>query len=810
MELCTYNIKIKGTVQGVGFRPFVYRLALEHDLAGFVFNHSQGVTIEVEGLPANLNRFLAQLQQKPPPLAVIEQVERFPLPPRGERAFAIVPSTEAAEHFTLISPDIATCEDCRRELFDPADRRYRYPFINCTNCGPRLTIIRDVPYDRAQTTMDVFPMCPDCQREYEDPTDRRFHAQPNACPVCGPQVWLLERRPGTGKRAWGSDFQSPFLRQLCRLTAGQWSAVEGTDPIRETARLLQEGAIVAIKGLGGYHLACDATNEQAVATLRARKYREDKPFALMAPDLATVEQYCVVSETERRLLLSPRRPIVLLRRRPAGQLPPIAPSVAPKQRYLGFFLPYTPLHYLLLAGFGRAMVLTSGNVSDEPIAYEDADAFARLENIADYFLTHNRAIYRRCDDSVTRAFREREMLLRRSRGYAPQPLRLPFATEVQVLAVGAHLKNTFCLTRDGYAILSHHIGDLENEAALRAFEEGIAHFERLFDVHPRIIAHDLHPDYLATQYALKRRVREEGRGTGGTGNSVPVQHHHAHIAACLADNGCCEQVLGVSFDGVGLGPDGTIWGGEFLVADYGSYERVGHLAYVPMPGGERAIKEPWRMAATWLYRLYGADFLNLPLPFVQRLDLAKWRVLRQMLDRNLNCPLTSSVGRLFDAVAALVGVRDAVNYEGQAAIELEMLADESCTEAYRFDLKESEGVTILEPAPVLRAVVADILAGAALEGIAARFHRGLARAIGEVCALLRERRGLNVVALSGGVFQNMFLLESTVRKLEAGGFKVLVHSRVPPNDGGLSLGQAAIAAWVVGERGRCAWESLCG
>lgn len=760
------RVDVEGIVQGVGFRPFVYRLATEERLAGWVLNHSAGVVMEVEGSAATLERFLHRLAREVPPLARLEKVRWQEVPVQNEETFRIERSAAAAEHFTFLSPDVATCADCLAELHDPADRRYRYPFTNCTNCGPRFTIIRDVPYDRPQTTMDVFPMCPACQREYEDPLDRRFHAQPNACPACGPKVELRDR-------------------------AGQ--LLETPDPFAAAAERLRAGFLLAVKGLGGYHLACDARNETAVATLRSRKYREDKPFALMARDLEQIRFHCFVTPEDELLLTGSRRPIVLLRRRPTS---PIAPSVAPGQRTLGFMLPYTPFHHLLLEAFGGELVLTSGNVSDEPIAYRDEDAWLRLRPIADYFLLHNRDIHIRCDDSVTRTFRGREMLLRRSRGYAPQPLRLPWGEGPSVLAVGGHYKNTFCLTRHGYAFLGHHIGDLENEAALRSFEEGIDHFQRLFDIKPEIIAHDLHPDYLATKYA-KGLEHEDAKREGAKARSVVrlvgVQHHHAHIASCLVDNGCTERVIGVAFDGTGLGTDGTIWGGEFLIADCAAFERVAHLVPFPLAGNERAIKEPWRVAATLLWQTFGDAFAEFPIPFVRSLDRSRWALLKQAIEKRLNCPWTSSAGRLFDAIAALVGVRSEVRYEGQAAIELEMLADEQCEEAYAFDLLDADGTFQLGWSGLVEEVVADLQRGRAPREIAARFHNALARAIVAVARRLRATYDLPTVALSGGVFQNMFLLERTVRLLEAEGFTVLTHSQVPPNDGGLALGQAAVA-----------------
>lgn len=755
-----WRVEVGGIVQGVGFRPFVYRLATERGLTGAVWNHPRGVSIEVEGPEEALRDFLWTLRHQAPPLAVIEEVVVREQPLRRDPTFCIRPSAEEEEHFTLISPDVATCADCLRELFDPADRRYRYPFINCTNCGPRYTIILDVPYDRPKTTMRVFPMCPACEEEYHDPTDRRFHAQPNACPLCGPRL----------------EWQEGSLRRL------------GEEALQEAVAALRAGKVVAIKGLGGYHLACDATNEEAVATLRRRKHREDKPFALMARDLEQVGLYAHLSPAEERLLASPRRPIVLLwRKEPPSGVPPIAPSVAPLQPTLGFMLPYTPLHHLLMASLPFPIVLTSGNLSEEPIAYKDEDALRRLAPIADAFLLHNREIHIRCDDSVIRVFRGEEYPLRRSRGYAPQPL--PFLPRgPSVLAVGAHLKNTFCLTTAGYAFLSHHIGDLENELAFRAFVEGIRHLERLFDVRPQILACDLHPDYLATQYA-HRRAREEGLPL------VEVQHHHAHVAACLAERGQEGPAIGVAWDGAGLGPDGTLWGGEFLLATLTDFRRVGWFEPIRLLGGEKAMREPWRTALSLLWPLGEGEAPGLK-DFLVRLGEARLSLLRRAWEQGWNAPRTTSVGRLFDGVAALLGLRAQANYEGQAAVELEALSRSSpCREPYPFVLRQAEGgaweVGLEE---WLKALLEDLRRGRPPAEIGRRFHATLTAVLVEMCRRLRETFGVNTVALSGGVFQNMLLLEGAVEGLRAIGFEVLWHHRVPPNDGGLSLGQAAVAA----------------
>jgi hydrogenase maturation protein HypF len=763
MALRRARVRVEGIVQGVGFRPFVHALAGRLGLAGLVGNDAGGVFVEVEGSAETVERFLEALAAEAPPLAVIERVTATPLAPTGVRGFAIAPSEAGGERQALVSPDTATCDDCLRELADPADRRYRYPFVNCTNCGPRFTIVRDVPYDRPATTMAGFAMCADCAREYHDPADRRFHAQPVCCPACGPALALLDRDGGAA--------------------AG--------DPLAGAAARLREGAVVAVKGLGGYHLAADAASEPAVAALRARKHREDKPFAVMVADLEAARALCQVDAVEAAMLTSPRRPIVLLRRRPPGSGADVAASVAPGNRSLGVMLPYTPLHHLLLAEVGRPIVLTSGNVSDEPIAYRDEEARERLGGIADWFLTHDRPIHVRADDSVVRAFGGRELPLRRSRGFAPLPLPLPWPFPRHVLACGAELKHTFCLAKGGHAFLSHHVGDLENYETYRSFTEGVEHFRRLFAVEPEVVAHDLHPEYLSTKYALELDgVELEG-----------VQHHHAHVAACLADNGEPGPVLGVAFDGLGYGPDGTIWGGELLVADLESFRRVGHLEVVTMPGGTAAIKEPWRMAAVWLDQALGGQV-------PERLDVVgrnqdRWERVVALARSGTASPATSSAGRLFDAVAAILGVRDTINYEGQAAVELEQLADPSETTAYPAQISGpgSEGGPLrLGGTDLIRAVVSDVVAGVATPLVAARFHNGLAGATVAACQTLRDDTGLGTVALSGGVFQNMLLLERTVAALEQQGFRVLVHSRVPPNDAGISLGQAAVAG--ARDRGR--------
>jgi hydrogenase maturation protein HypF len=757
-------VRVEGIVQGVGFRPFVYGLATRLGLGGVVGNDADGVFAEIEGDPAAVARFLVLLEREPPPLARIDKVTTRDVTPAGSAAFAIAPSPAAGgSRRALVSADTATCADCLAELADPGDRRYGYPFINCTNCGPRFTIVTSVPYDRAATTMAGFEMCPPCAAEYHDPADRRFHAQPTCCPACGPRL-RLETSDG-----------APV------------PGLPGSGPIAAAAALLRAGQVLAVKGLGGYHLAADAGSAAAAAALRERKHREDKPFAVMVADVAAARRLCEVSGTAAGLLASARRPIVLLPRRPAGpdEPPAVAPAVAPGNRQLGVMLPYTPLHHLLLRELAAPMILTSGNVSDEPIAFIDADARQRLAGIADAVLAHDRAIHIRTDDSVVRVFRGGAAVLRRSRGYVPEPLPVPVTFARPVLACGAELKSTFCLGAREHAFLSHHIGDLENAETLRSFTAGIEHFRRLFDIEPQVIAHDLHPDYLSTAHAA-RLAELSGAELAG------IQHHHAHIASCLADNGETGPVIGVAFDGTGYGPDGTIWGGEFLIADLAGYRRAAYLEPVPMPGGAAAIRQPWRMTASYLAAAYPDGSGPAGLAVRARNERA-WGTIAAMAERGINAPLTSSAGRLFDAVAALLGVRDAISYEGQAAIELEQLADPAEPGCYRAAAHGGEPLRIAA-ADLVRAAAGDLGAGVSAPVIAARFHNGVAALIEETCVTLRERCGLDAVALSGGVFQNLLLADRVVSALAHRGFRVLTHRRVPCNDGGISLGQAVIAA----------------
>jgi hydrogenase maturation protein HypF len=780
-------IEIAGIVQGVGFRPFIYRLATENNLTGFITNTEAGVSIEVEGPEDAVEAFLARLPTEVPPLARITSMLVADRPSNHDLDFRILPSRAGEERRVLIAPDVAICDDCLRELFNPADRRYRYPFINCTNCGPRYTIVRDIPYDRAKTSMAPFPMCPECQREYDDPRDRRFHAQPNACWKCGPHVELWDAR-------------------------GQH--IESADPIAEAIELLASGEIVAVKGLGGFHLAADAMNESAVARLRERKRRVEKPFAIMVANLAGVEEFCELDDVSRDLLQSPAHPIVLLKKKQPER---VAPSVAPFNRDLGVFLPYTPLHHLLFQRL-TALVMTSGNISEEPIAIDNAEAVERLRGLADYFLVHNREILLRADDSVLRVAGGRGRQVRRSRGYVPAPIFLKEELP-PVLAVGGELKNAVCLTRGREAFLSQHIGDLENLESYKFFESTVAGLERILEVEPKILAYDLHPDYFSTRWALAQAGME----------CVGVQHHHAHIASCMAENHLDGRVIGFALDGTGYGPDGNVWGGEVLVCDYGGFERLAHLQYIPMPGGSAAIVEPRRMAISYLFQHFGRDFWDLDIPFVRGLDRPRTETLLRLVERGINSPLTSSTGRLFDAVAALAGVREHVNYEAQAAIELEAAIEKKLPIAdcrlpisrhpssppgnsqsnlppltappwtsgdvvYPFAIREEGGGLIIDSRPLFLALAQDLRESVPTAIVSHRFHLGFVDVLARTAALARGRTGLDRVCLSGGSFQNCFLSEHLQTRLEREGFQVFTHAEVPCGDGGISLGQAVVAA----------------
>jgi hydrogenase maturation protein HypF len=752
-------ISVRGVVQGVGFRPFVYRLAAAHRLFGWVRNTSGKVEIEVEGGKTAIRNFLEELSIQAPPMARIEGIQTKYLSPQGYTDFRIEESVSKANQYQLVSPDIATCAECREEIFDPLNRRYRYPFTNCTNCGPRFTIIEDIPYDRPNTTMRDFKMCPRCQREFDDPLNRRFHAQPNACPECGPQLELVDAH---GKK------------EKC------------ADVIRKAAVLLIAGKIIALRGLGGFQLACDATNPATVNLLRARKHRPAKPFAVMASTIEDIMLHCRVSAAEAELLSSAQAPIVLLRWN--TKFSDIASDVAPDLKYLGMMLPYTPLHHLLLRAVGRPLVMTSANLSEEPIAKDNDEAFIQLHAIADYFLVHNRGIYARYDDSVFIVAENKPVALRRARGYAPSPIHLPYQSK-QILACGAELKNTFCLMRDDHAFVSQHIGDMENEETLEHFEHTVKLYQKLFRIEPEIIACDLHPEYLPSKYAA-HIAAEQGLPL------IPVQHHHAHIVSCMAENGVETPVIGVAFDGVGYGTDGAIWGGEFLVADWHGFRRAGHFEYVPMPGGAAAINKPYRMALGYLYSLLGADFSldGLPLGKINPVETA---IIRQQIQQRINCPLTSSAGRMFDAVAALVGLSREVSYEAEAAVALEMQAPDRFTKTgiktYPYSFKEQNGVNDVKLGKLFSAVVDDVRNQVAVSAISLKLHQTVAQISVAMCRVVSQQTGIKQVALSGGVFQNRLLLQLTSDGLQQSGFQVFTHHLVPCNDGGLSLGQAVIA-----------------
>jgi hydrogenase maturation protein HypF len=775
------RVSVRGIVQGVGFRPFVFNLAERFSLKGWVLNDSSGVEISVEGPREKVSDFISALHEEAPPLAHIESVRARQEPITGYESFEIRHSERQQGSYQLVSPDIATCADCFQEIFYPSDRRYRYPFTNCTNCGPRFTIIADMPYDRPNTTMRVFPMCNDCRQEYQDPRNRRFHAQPNACPVCGPRLELVP---------------SPERDDAYELLQ---SSAAGGDVIERAAALLQQGAILAIKGLGGFHLACDATNADAVAELRRRKRRPDKPFALMMTDLKEVRRYCSVTASTRELLTSPQCPIVLL---PWHKDSEIAEGVAPSYRYLGVMLPYTPLHHILLRDVGRPLVMTSGNLTEEPIAADNDEARQRLGHLADAFVLHNRDIYARYDDSVwfvpqiaiadegaSENIESVPQPIRRARGYAPFPIKTPMAVE-QILACGPEIKSTFCLTRDRYAFVSQHIGDMENLETLEHYQRTVDLFARLFRVEPKIVARDLHPDYIATAYAIRRAQELDVP-------CIPVQHHYAHLAACLADNEWDTEdgpVIGAIMDGTGYGADGQIWGGEWLVGDYATHRRVAHLQYLPLPGGDAATKAPWRIAFSYLYTLLDCGTAMRAVP--EAISTEVTTLLAQQIELRLNTASTSSMGRLFDAVSALLGICTHTSYEAQAAIELESAATAATgieTRAYPFGIRAIDGQQVVHLNETMASLVQDMERGEAVSVIAWRFHRTVAEIIVQVCQRISVETGLETVVLSGGCFQNRILLQMTVPALRKLGFQVLLHHRVPCNDGCVSLGQALIA-----------------
>lgn len=786
------QVEVSGIVQGVGFRPYIYRLATERQLVGTIGNTSVGVVIEIQGPAEAVNDFISRLPQEAPPLSRITEIMTRDLSPNGDHEFRIVASHGEEPVRTLISPDVATCDDCLREMFDPSDRRYRYPFTNCTNCGPRFTITHSIPYDRPFTSMAAFNMCPACQAEYDNPANRRFHAQPNACWDCGPQLELWDNKG---------------------------AVIDSVDPIAASIQALREGKIVSVKGLGGFHLAADATNTEAVALLRERKRRVGKPFAVMVPDLAAAKRICEVDLAEADVLQSIRRPIVLLRGRPgegtrASIVSSIARDIAPGNSYLGVFLPYTPIHYLLFReGQFPALVMTSGNLSEEPIAISNDEALRRLSGLADFFLVHNREILLRCDDSVVRVIsvpspQENEdgkvregvearapspvqgrlpgstQQLRRSRGFVPVPVFLHEEVP-SVLAIGGELKNTICLTKGKHAFLSQHVGDLENLESYNFFEEAITHLQKVLEIKPELIAYDLHPDYFSTKWALRRTDLP----------LVGVQHHHAHIASCMAENHLDGTVIGFALDGTGYGTDGNVWGGEVLIADYRDFDRAAHFEYVPLPGGAAAIHEPWRMALSYLAHHFGDDFKNLKLPFLREVSDAKLDLVLRMIDRRINSPLTSSCGRLFDSVAAIAGIRNHVSYEAQAAIELEMaISGQFDEDAYRFETVQRDGVLLINTRRMFGELIEGVSRGTPVSAISRKFHNGLVNIFVEIARILRDRTALNRVCLSGGTFNNLYLTTNLVAALTAASFEVFTQNEVPAGDGGVSLGQAMVAA----------------
>jgi hydrogenase maturation protein HypF len=782
------RVSIRGAVQGVGFRPFVYRLATGMGLPGWVVNSAAGVTVEVEGAPARLDEFRARLVEERPPRAVIQGLEASVLDPVGLAGFEIREST-AGEKTALVLPDIATCPDCLRELFDPADRRFRYAFTNCTNCGPRFTILHALPYDRPRTTMAGFRMCGACQAEYDDPLDRRFHAQPNACAACGPCLEL-----------WTPD--GAVLARGDEALAGAVAAIRG-------------GAIVALKGLGGFHLMADAGNDEAVLRLRAAKAREEKPFALMVADRAMAAALCRLGDAEARLLVSPEAPIVLLEKLDDRR---VGRAVAPGNPCLGLMLPYTPLHHLLLSDLRRPVVATSGNRADEPICTQEREALARLKGLADVFLVHDRPIARHADDSVLRVVLGRELMIRRARGYAPMPIEVA-GNRTQVLAVGAQLKNAIALSVGEQAFVSQHVGDLETPEALAAFEEVTTALQGIYDVCPTVVACDAHPDYPSTVYARRlgaKAVPAAGQAAGlcdplpAASRQLPaivkVQHHVAHVFGCMAENHLAPPALGVAWDGTGYGLDGTIWGGEFFSVAADGVRRVATFRPFGLPGGDQAIREPRRTAAAVLFAMQGAEaFEQEDLAPIRDLSAVERRALCRMLERGVNTPATSSVGRLFDAVAALAGLRQRVRYEGQAAMELEFAIDGRDSGGhYPFEWLDAgpPGPALLDWRPMMAALVADVRGGVGVSAVAARFHRTLA----EMIVYVAVRQGIESVVLSGGCFQNRRLTELAVSRLREAGCRPYWHQRIPPNDGGIALGQ--IAAVASGIRGAVVADEL--
>jgi hydrogenase maturation protein HypF len=747
------KILVRGIVQGVGFRPFVYNLALKRNLKGYVTNTSYGVEIEVQGDINNINKFINDLKYKNPPLTEIIEFQIKEIPLANYKYMEIKKSHCETTRSLLIAPDIAICEECLKEMLDPTNRRFLYPFINCTNCGPRYSIIKDLPYDRERTSMQVFKMCRACQDEYDDPHNRRFHAQPNACKVCGPKVWLA--KPSGEK-------------------------IESKDPIYEAAVALKQGKIVAIRGIGGFHLACDAKNSKAIKRLRERKLRWEKPLALMVKDLQHIKPYVTLSNPEERLLVSERRPIVLLKKQENIQLPS---EIAPNNQYLGIMLPYTPLHHILFQNAPPLLVMTSGNLTEEPIAIQNQEAIERLNKIADLFLMHDREILIRSDDSVVTWREDGLFFIRRSRGFAPLPIILKTKIKGNILALGGELKNTFCLLKQDMAFISQHIGDMDNLLTFEFFKSTLKNLKNILDIFPQLIGYDLHPEYFTTKYAAELSLPRIG-----------VQHHHAHMVSVMAEYGLEDKVIGIILDGTGYGLDHTIWGGEVLLGNLESFQRIAHLRYVPMPGGEKAIKEPWRMAVAYLYDTFGYSFPEIGLSFIKKIEKNKILVIREMIKQGVNSPFTSSCGRAFDAVASLIGIRNKVSYEAQAAIELEMLTEDIDKKSYKIDIIEENGILLGDLRPLIKTIVSDLRQKVPEYVISQRFHYALVLFFSRIVEIIRSQTGIKEVVLSGGVMQNRHILGGLRRNLEGKGFSVFIPRKMPCNDAGLCLGQALIAA----------------
>jgi hydrogenase maturation protein HypF len=773
------QLEISGVVQGVGFRPFLFVLASKHNLKGEVSNTPGGVLAEVEGTSDNIEKFCADIVEKKPLLASVTNIESQDIALTGFNFFKIVKSKFARGRTTLISPDVSICADCLEEMNNKDDRRFSYPFINCTNCGPRYTIIEGIPYDRPKTSMKHFLMCPECQREYDDPMNRRFHAQPNACPGCGPHVFFTDAK--------GNRLDS-----------------DPDDAVMLASRYLKQGKIVAIKGIGGFHLACDASNNEAVKNLRRRKKRPHKPFALMARSASVLFEHVKLSPKEKERLKSYHRPIVLLEKKDPFQkeLEGLASDIAPFNTCLGVMLPYTPLHYLLLEKGPKILIMTSGNRSGEPLSIENKDALDAFNHIADYFLFHNRDIYFRADDSIVRFQAGELRFLRRSRGYAPLPVFIKEKVP-HILGCGAGLKSTICLTKENYAFLSQHIGDLDNYKILDFYKDSFNHLSNILDIKPYIIAHDIHPDYMSTIWAneFKKKSDQEGSAI----NIIGVQHHHAHAVSCMAEHDLNEKVIAITLDGTGYGTDGKIWGGELLVCDRISFKRKAHLSYVPMPGGDAAVLEPWRMAVSFLFKAYGKDLSGLDIPFLQQMDKAKIAFIVQMIEKKVNSPETSSAGRLFDAVSSMLCIRHTISHESQAAMELEAIAQKNDDVSYPFDIhrkkNEVDGDQLeIDMIPCIKNIIEDIFNTKSRHDISFKFHKTMVDAFVEVSLKVRNETGISKAVLSGGVFNNDILLRGVILGLEQNNFTVYTHTKVPAGDGGISLGQAIAAAAMEGEK----------